>query len=104
MTQQAISTENQTLLQDVRQVLSNTEDLLHTASDEGGEKAKELKKRIADNIKQAKARLVDVEQAVVGKAKVAAKATDQYVHENPWKAIGIAAGVGVLLGLLISRR
>jgi ElaB/YqjD/DUF883 family membrane-anchored ribosome-binding protein len=41
---------------------------------------------------------------VVGKAKVAAKATDDYVHENPWKSIGIAAGVGFLLGMLVSRR
>jgi ElaB/YqjD/DUF883 family membrane-anchored ribosome-binding protein len=104
MTQHAIAAENEQLLQDVRQVLSNTEDLLQTAGDEGGDKARELKKRIADNLKQAKARLVEVEHAVVGKAKVAAKATDQYVHENPWKSIGIAAGVGLLLGMLISRR
>ena len=104
MSSHSIASENEQLLQDVRQVLSNTEDLLQTSSDEGGEKAKELKKRIGENIKNAKARLVDVEQAVVGKAKVAAKATDQFVHENPWKSIGIAAGVGLLLGMLISRR
>lgn len=104
MSSQSVAAENEQLLQDVRQVLSNTEDLLQTSSDEGGEKTKELKKRIGENIKNAKARLVDVEQAVVGKAKVAAKATDQFVHENPWKSIGIAAGVGLLLGMLISRR
>jgi len=104
MSQNTIAAENQHLLQDVRQVLSNTEDLLHAAGEEGGEKARELRQRIGDNLKQAKARLVEVEHVVVGKAKVAAKATDQYVHENPWKAIGIAGGVGLLLGLLISRR
>ena len=37
-------------------------------------------------------------------AKAAAKATDGYVHENPWKSVGIAAGVGLLLGMLIGRR
>jgi len=104
MSSQTIAAENEQLLQDVRQVLSNTEDLIQASGDEGGEKAKELRKRITENLKQAKVRLVEVEHAVVGKAKVAAKATDQYVHENPWKSIGIAAGVGLLLGMLISRR
>jgi ElaB/YqjD/DUF883 family membrane-anchored ribosome-binding protein len=36
--------------------------------------------------------------------KAAARATDTYVHENPWKAVGIAAGAGILFGMLISRR
>lgn len=104
MTQATMAAENEQLLQDVREVLSNTEDLLQTSGEEGGDKARELKKRIGENLKHAKARLTEVERAVVGKAKVAAKATDQYVHENPWKSIGIAAGVGLLLGMLISRR
>lgn len=104
MSQHSIAAENEHLLQDVRQVLSNTEDLLLAAGEEGGEKAKELRQRISANMKTAKARLMEVEQVVVGKAKVAVKVTDEYVHENPWKSIGIAAGVGLLLGMLISRR
>jgi len=104
MSSNSYTAENEQLLQDVRQVLSNTEDLLHASGDEGGDKAKELRERIGRNLKQAKARLLEAEQAVVGKARVAAKATDQYVHDNPWKSIGIAAGAGLLLGVLISRR
>jgi ElaB/YqjD/DUF883 family membrane-anchored ribosome-binding protein len=45
-----------------------------------------------------------MEEAVVEKTKATAKATDVYVTENPWKAIGISAAVGVLVGALISRR
>ncbi|MCW3481451.1 DUF883 family protein [Neisseriaceae bacterium JH1-16] len=104
MSEQAFAAEKERLLQDVRQVLSSTEDLLSTAGDEGGDKARVLRQKIAENLKLAKDRLYDAEQVVVGKAKVAAKATDQYVHDNPWKSIGVAAGVGLLLGLLISRR
>jgi ElaB/YqjD/DUF883 family membrane-anchored ribosome-binding protein len=104
MSSNSITVENEQLLQDVRQVLSSTEDLLHAAGDEGGDKARELRERVSKNLRLAKERLVDVEQAMVGKAKAAAKVTDQYVHENPWKSIGIAAGVGLLLGMLISRR
>lgn len=104
MSQQAIAAENEQLLQDVRNVLSSTEDLLQASGDEGGEKAKELRQRVAANLRQAKQRLIEAEHVIAGKAKAAAKATDQYVHENPWKSIGIAAGVGLLLGMLISRR
>ncbi len=55
-------------------------------------------------ISSAKTRLVEVEHKVVDHAKYAAKATDSWVHEHPWTAIGIAAGVGVLLGLVVNRR
>jgi len=104
MSDHAFAAEKERLLQDVRQVLSSTEDLLSTAGDEGSDKARALREKVAENLKLAKDRLHDAEQVVVGKAKVAAKATDQYVHDNPWKSIGIAAGVGLLLGVLISRR
>ncbi|MBV8046539.1 MAG: DUF883 domain-containing protein [Paludibacterium sp.] len=104
MSQQSVAPENEQLLQDVRQVLANTEDLLRTAGDEGGEKLRELKNRIGANLSHAKTRLIEAEHALSGKAKAAAKATDQYVHDNPWKSIGIAAGIGLLLGMLISRR
>jgi ElaB/YqjD/DUF883 family membrane-anchored ribosome-binding protein len=53
---------------------------------------------------QAKTDLLLLQQAAVAKAKAAGHATDEFVHENPWKSIGIAAGVGMLLGLLVSRR
>ena len=52
----------------------------------------------------AKVKLADAEAVMLDKTKQAARATDEYVHENPWKAVGIAAGVGFLVGLLISRR
>lgn len=96
--------EKEQLLEDVREVLASTEDLIGAVAEEGGAQSQELRRRLADNLKLAKDKLVAAEQAVVGKAKVAAKATDVYVHENPWKAVGIAAGVGFLLGMLVSRR
>jgi ElaB/YqjD/DUF883 family membrane-anchored ribosome-binding protein len=41
---------------------------------------------------------------VVEKTKVAAKATDEFVQENPWKAVGIGTAAGIVIGMLISRR
>jgi ElaB/YqjD/DUF883 family membrane-anchored ribosome-binding protein len=47
---------------------------------------------------------VHLQEAAVAKAKAAGHATDEFVHQNPWKSIGISAGVGLLVGLLVSRR
>jgi ElaB/YqjD/DUF883 family membrane-anchored ribosome-binding protein len=48
--------------------------------------------------------LVKLENTVVEKAKSTATATDAYIHENPWTAIGVSAGIGLVIGLLIGRR
>ena len=45
-----------------------------------------------------------IAEVAVEKAKATARATDDYVHENPWKAVGVAAGVGIILGMLIGRK
>ncbi|QEL56192.1 DUF883 family protein [Chromobacterium paludis] len=104
MSNAAIAKEKEQLLDDVRQVLASTEELIDATVDDGSAQSKELRKRLSEKLGTAKAKLRDAEVAVMGKAKEAAKATDEYVHENPWKSIGIAAGVGFLLGMLVSRR
>jgi ElaB/YqjD/DUF883 family membrane-anchored ribosome-binding protein len=53
---------------------------------------------------QAKVDMLHLQEAAVAKAKAAGHATDEFVHDNPWQSIGIAAGVGLVLGLLVSRR
>ncbi|MDE2463375.1 MAG: DUF883 family protein, partial [Alphaproteobacteria bacterium] len=45
----------------------------------------------------------DLQDAVVERSKAAAQATDDYVHDHPWKAIGMAAALGLAVGLLINR-
>lgn len=92
------------LLDDVREVIESAEQLAEIASSDASDEAKAFKARIAHKLKAAKARLIDAEEAALCHAKTAAKATDVYVHENPYKSIGIAAAVGFLLGLLVSRR
>src|SRR5574340_1478807 len=91
------------LMQDLRVVVSDAEELLRATAGQAGEKATAARERIQESLVSAKARLIAAEEAVVAKTKQAAKATDEYVHENPWKAVGIAAGVGLVIGMLISR-
>ncbi|OGS91812.1 MAG: hypothetical protein A2Z95_07835 [Gallionellales bacterium GWA2_60_18] len=91
------------LMQDLRVVVSDAEELLRATAGQAGEKMAVARERIQENLAAAKERMIAAEQAVVANAKQAARATDDYVHENPWKAVGIGAGVGLIIGMLISR-
>ncbi|HNV21947.1 MAG TPA: DUF883 domain-containing protein, partial [Candidatus Hydrogenedentes bacterium] len=64
----------------------------------------ELADKLRINMRAAKEKMADIQVVVADKAKVAARVTDDYVHDNPWQAVGIAAGVGFVIGLLINRR
>jgi ElaB/YqjD/DUF883 family membrane-anchored ribosome-binding protein len=92
------------LMSDLRVVIADAEELLRMTADQAGEAAIDIRSRIQARMTQAKADLLLLQEAAVAKAKAAGYATDEFVHENPWKSIGIAAGVGMLLGLLVGRR
>ncbi len=92
------------LAADLKAVVADSEELLKATAGQAGEKINAARVRAEKSLSAAKARLDEIEEAAMEKAKAAAKATDTYVHENPWQAIGIAAGVGFLVGLLIGRK
>jgi ElaB/YqjD/DUF883 family membrane-anchored ribosome-binding protein len=92
------------LVSDLKVVVSDAEELLKLTAGQAGEKVAALRDKIQQGLTQAKSKLVELEGKAVEKTKAAARATDAYVHENPWKSVGVAAGVGFLLGLLIGRR
>ena len=91
------------LLRDFRLVVSDAEELLRATAGVAGEKVSVARERIQENLAVAKARLANAEEALLAKTREAAKATDEYVHDNPWKAVGIGAAVGVIVGMLIGR-
>ena len=92
------------LVADLKVVVSDAEELLAATASQTGEKIAELRERMQTNLRLARIKLADAEAAVRESTRQMAKATDHYVHENPWKAIGIAAGAGLLVGMLIGRR
>ncbi len=92
------------LMSDLRVVIADAEELLRMTADHAGEAAVDIRSRIQTRMNHAKADLLLLQEAAVARAKAAGHATDEFVHENPWKSIGIAAGVGMLLGLLVGRR
>lgn len=92
------------LMSDLRVVIADAEELLRMTADQAGEGAADLRSRLQARMNQAKADLLHLQDVAVAKAKAAGHATDEFVHENPWRSIGIAAGAGLLMGLLVSRR
>jgi ElaB/YqjD/DUF883 family membrane-anchored ribosome-binding protein len=92
------------LASDLRIVIADAEELLRATAGQMGEKAVIARERIQESLRAAKDKLSRVEEAVIDKTKAAARATDDYVHEHPWGAVGIAAAVGLVIGMLISRR
>ncbi|OOG51965.1 DUF883 family protein [Polaromonas sp. C04] len=92
------------LISDVRVVISDAEELLRMTANQAGEGAAALRGRIESGLKKARIDLAHLQDAAVVKAKAAGRATDDFVNEHPWKAVGMAAGIGVVVGLLIGRR
>jgi ElaB/YqjD/DUF883 family membrane-anchored ribosome-binding protein len=92
------------LLTDLKTVMNDAEALLRATSTQTGEKIQEVRARAEESLRQAKARLSSIEDEALRRAREVADAANEYVRENPWQSVGIAAGVGLLLGLLLSRR
>lgn len=92
------------LVADLKVVVADAEELLRATAAQAGEKVSAARERIQASLAAAKVKLTEAERALLEKTKQAAKATDDYVHENPWRAVGIAAVAGLVLGVLISRR
>jgi ElaB/YqjD/DUF883 family membrane-anchored ribosome-binding protein len=92
------------LIADFKVVLADAEELLKATAAQTGDKATEMREKVTEHLKRAKFRLQEEQEKMLTRTKEVAGATDDYVHEHPWEAVGVAAGVGILLGLLISRR
>ena len=92
------------LVSDMKLVIADAEEILRATANQAGEKVGELRVRIQERLRDAKIRLQDAKAALVDKTKAAARATDDFVHEHPWQAVGVAAAIGLALGVLIGRR
>ncbi len=91
------------LISDFKVLLGDAEELLKATANHASERAAEARRRVEQSLEGGKQTLADAEDVLIEKTKDAAKAAEAYVRENPWSALGIAAGVGLILGLLINR-
>lgn len=92
------------LAQDLRVVIVDAEELLRATASQAGDKVSAAREKIEESLRVAKLKLAEVEDIMVDRTRQAARATDEFVHDHPWKAVGVAAGIGLIIGLLIGRR
>lgn len=92
------------LIADFKVVVADAEALIKATANQGGEALATLRTKAEESLSVAKVKMADAQEALLEKSKAAARATDDYVHDNPWRAVGVSAGVGLIIGLLIGRR
>ena len=92
------------LAQDFKVVVADVEELLRATASQAGERVSAVREKVQDSLHRAKVKLAEAEDIMVDKGKQAARVTDEYVHDHPWRAVGVAAGIGLIIGLLIGRR
>ncbi|MGZ3183546.1 MAG: DUF883 family protein [Telluria sp.] len=104
---QTIPTKTSTrekLMDDLRTVIADAEQWVRSSGNLTGDELLAARAKIEGALRSAREDVARLAEPVVEKTKEAARATDEYVHENPWKAVGIGVAAGVVLGMLIARR
>lgn len=91
-------------MEEVKSSLDDAERLMREAAEATGDKATEMREAAMRSLRQTREIMQDTQDAIVESGRQAAKATDHYVHDNPWQAIGVAGIVGLLFGMLVSRK
>jgi len=92
------------LVDDFKKVIDDAEELLKVTANETGGKVGAVRERTEENLREARRKLNELEGDLVIQTRAAARATNELVHENPWQSIAIAGGIGLLIGMLSSRR
>lgn len=103
MTTETQSTRDR-LIDDFKTVIQDAEELIKVTAGQTGDKVAAVRTRAEENLREARRKLDEMSDDVIARGKAAAKATDQLVHDKPWQSVAIASAVGVMLGMLISRR
>jgi len=92
------------LIDDLKVVAHDVEELLKATANQTGEKIAAARSRAEESLRGAQKHLLDLSDEATARARAAADAADGYVRDNPWQAVGIAAGVAFVIGYLIGRR
>ena len=85
--------------------LSDTlEEVLNTSTDKSKEELSKLRSKAESALKESRVRLGETSDALLKQTRETAARADEYVRENPWTGVGIGAAVGLVLGVLLTRR
>jgi len=98
------SEASQRLVADLKTLAADTQDLIKVTAEHSGEKIVAARDKARLGLAQAQANIAAAQAVVTERAKVAAQATDSYVHEHPWSTIGVAALFAFTIGFMAGRR
>ena len=102
MNSEAVSADK--LMEDLRLVMTDAEELLKATAGQAGDEVAAARVRAAESIDAAKGRIAQAGYAAAAQTREAAGAADDYVHDNPWAAMAVAAAVGIVIGILIVKK
>jgi ElaB/YqjD/DUF883 family membrane-anchored ribosome-binding protein len=102
--QGTIAGSKQALVNDLKSVVGDADALLNNVAATTADEFAAARTKIEARLTQAKTRLLDASMAVGERARCTVDATDVFVHENPWKVLGVAAAAGLIIGAILSRR
>jgi ElaB/YqjD/DUF883 family membrane-anchored ribosome-binding protein len=92
------------VVEDLKSLLLDYEDLLKATADDVSDKAKEARSRVTAALDRAKATCKHLQEHTAAAARVAGKEADAVVRRHPYESIGIAFGIGLLIGVLVKRK
>jgi len=95
-----IEDSTEKLLEDLKEVVQDGEELLRAGADELNEQGKAARARLSAALQTAK----DTGRKLQERTIAGAKATDRAIREHPYQSIGLAFGVGLLIGFLVNRK
>lgn len=104
MASQTAQNAQDILMADFQTLVADTEKLLEHTATLAGDQADDLRSQIHESLLRARETLKLTEESLRERGQAAVIATEDYVQNNPWQSVGIAAGVGFILGLLATRR
>jgi ElaB/YqjD/DUF883 family membrane-anchored ribosome-binding protein len=103
MKKKPVNVAKEQLIEDFKVVIADAEALLKATANQGDAKLDEVRAKAEESLREVKAGLGEAQTALFDQTTEVARAADAYVHENPWTALSIAAGIGLVIGLLNAR-
>lgn len=100
----AASKADSVIKKEFQNFVTDLESLINSATSLTGDELSKAREKLGERVAEAKDSLQTMGSDAVSRARDTAKATDEYVHEQPWKSMGVSVGVGFLLGMLVARR
>jgi ElaB/YqjD/DUF883 family membrane-anchored ribosome-binding protein len=88
----------------LRHMVDEIDTFLKSAADSGDQRFNAVRDRLADQVREMRMQVDELNQATVARVKRAARQADETVHAHPYGAMGVAAAAGLLIGFLASRR